>query len=394
MKKSLVALAVLGAFSGVALAEGGGVTVYGIIDVGIVSQNNAPTGTASCTGTGITLVCTPNTGHVTAFQDAQILPSIYGLKGSEDLGGGLKAGFDLEGGFKSANGNYNSSNGGLFGRQAVLTLGGDWGTVGGGLQLDPAFVAAIATEPRGMTDSLSSLAFWILSTLGNNTVLTGGIFDTNSVSYTYAGSGLYLGLLYSFGGVAGSTTANSEYSIGGSYTNSGFTVSAGYVEDKANVPAQNYTGASSKDDFVGVGYAFGPYAVRVQYAEFKFNYSPGPVDSGTAASDVKDIGVGFDWKSGANTVNFSYYRFKDDGSSPPAGVDVGGKTTELALLDTYNLSKRTAVYGQVARLKADSLTASSGPGASTFANGGIYLPANVVPGDSSTIIGIGMQHEF
>jgi len=395
MKKQLIAVAVCTALCGIAQAEGG-VTVYGIIDAGVMEQSKAPIPAAGSNPA--------TTGSVLGFVDGQILPSIYGLKGSEDLGGGLKAGFTLEGGFHSGNGGFNSTNGGIFGREAKMTLGGDWGTFGAGLQLDPALIASIATEPRGLTDSLSNLGLWIIATVGNGVKpgaaetgidLQGGIFDANSISYTYSANGLWVGLLYGFGGVAGSTAANSQTSLGASYTNSGFTVSAGWVQDKANA-GQNtpayYTGDNSQIDFIGAGYAMGPFAGRLQYAEFKFGYVPGSAATpGTASDDVKSIGLGFDWKAGANTLNLAYYRAKDD------GMNLGGKTTEIALLDTYALSKRTSVYGQIGSLKADAIvggTSPSGPGASVFLNGVVYTPAAANPGNTSTIIGVGMQHEF
>jgi predicted porin len=385
MKKQLLAVAVCGAFCGLAQADGPSVTVSGIIDVGVMEQSKAPNPTAANPA---------NTGSVLGFVDGQILPSIYALRGSEDLGGGLKAGFTLEGGFHSGNGGFNSSNGGLFGREAKMTLGGDWGTFGAGLQVDPALVAAIATEPRGMTDSLSNLGLWIITTVGNTNVpLQGGIFDANSISYTYSGNGLWVGVLYGFGGVAGSTAANSQTSLGASYTNSGITVSAGWVQDKANVgqgTATYYTGNNSVIDFVGVGYAMGPFAGRLQYNEFKFNYCAA-APCGTAGDDVKSIGLGLDWKAGANTLNLAYYRAKDD------GANLGGKTTEIALLDTYALSKRTSVYGQIGSLKADAIVGGaspSGPGASIFLNGVVYTPAAANPGNTSTLFGVGMQHSF
>jgi len=400
MKKSLVALAVLGAFSGLAQAEGS-VTLSGIIDVSVMSQSGVTPTAPNNTST---------TASVIGFVDGQILPSIYDLKGSEDLGGGLKAGFELQGGFSSGNGAVNSADGvligkGIFGREAKLTVGGDWGTIGAGLQVDPALVAAIATEPRGMTDSLSSLGYWIGATAGNGSggyVLTGGIFDQNSVSYSYSGNGLYLGLLYGIGGVAGSTTAGSVTSIGGSYTNSGFTISAGYAQDKADVAATaavaatattkavpattGYTGTNSQETVVGVGYAVGAFAVRLQYGEFKSGYGNNSNAStyGQAADDVKEVGIGFDWKDGANTVNLSYYNAKDDGPG------LGGKTTDFAILDTYGLSKRTSIYGQIGYVKADQTGAGASEQIAAFYTAG----GPPVPGNSSTVVGVGVQHTF
>jgi len=388
MKKQLIAVAVCGAFCGLAQAEGG-VTVYGILDASIMTASKAPAPTATNPA---------NTGSVIAFQDAAILPSIFGFSGKEDLGGGLKAGFTLEEGINVGTGQVNSSNGVLtnspmFGREAKLTLGGDWGTFGAGLQVDPALVAAIATEPRGMTDSFSMLEHWIVATIGAGpTILSGGIFDADSISYTYSGNGLTLGLLYGFGGVAGSTEAHSQESIGASYTNSGFTVSAGWAEGHAasTTTTPTYTGVSDEITFIGLGYATGPFAVRVQYGTFKNNYDL----TGTDHNDVKDIGIGADWKAGANTLNLAFYDAKDSGAGSVA-VPNGGKTTEIALLDTYSLSKRTSVFGQIASVKVDQQTASSGPGESG-ALGGVYTPVGVlaVSGATTTFINIGIQHTF
>jgi predicted porin len=384
MKKSLVALAVFGAFSGLAQADNSSVTLYGIVDAGVMTQSKTPGG---------------SNNSATGFVDAQILPSIYGLKGTEDLGGGLKAGFQLEGGFSTANGTHNSP-GVLqtqtFGREAKVTLGGDWGTVAAGLQVDPAFIANLGTEARGDTDSLSSLEHWIIGTLlngggtSNGVTLQGGIFDANALSYTYAGNGLYLGALYGFGGVAGSSSANQQLSIGASYKIAGFTVAGGYVKDKAASVAPAYTGDSSKIDHIGVGYDFAPFAVRLQYSQFKYNNSLLVTDG----DDVKDIGVGFDWSMAANKLNLAYYRSKDSGGAAVSviGNPVGGKTTEIALLDTYSLSKRTSVYGQLARVKADSNAGDSA------ALGGIYVTnaggLGAAAGMSTTYFGVGVQHTF
>jgi len=405
MKKSLVALAVFGAFSGLAQADGSSVTLYGIVDAGFMTQSKTPAAaSAYTTAPAGTLPGTLSGGSATGFVDGQILPSIYGIKGTDDLGGGMKAGFQLEGGLSTSNGTHNSPGvlqSQIFGREAKVTLGGDWGTIGAGLQVDPALVAAIGTEARGMTDSLSSLEHWIIGTFLNGSVapatgsgvgvsLQGGIFDANSLSYTYAGNGLYVGALYGFGGIAGSTSANRQLSLGVSYNIAGFTVAGGYVNDKAATVAPAYTGNSSVIDHIGVGYAVGPFAVRLQYAEFKYNNSL-LISNG---DDVKDIGLGFDWSAGANKLNLALYRSKDSGGAAASivGYTTGGKTNEIALLDTYSLSKRTSVFGQLASVKADSNAGDSA------ALGGIYTTTAgglaAVAGVSTVFFGVGVQHTF
>jgi len=370
LKKTLCSLMVLGAFASAAQAQTS-VTVYGIIDAAIMTQSN--------TGS-------PSKGRTTSFVDGSILPSVYGFKGTEDLGDGLKAGFNLEGGFNSGNGTHNSPGvyqTQLFGREAKVTLGGEWGTVGAGMQVDPGIIASIATEPRGLTDSFSMLEYWILATVGNNLAgggsLQGGIFDQNSLTYTYTKNGLYIGAEYGFGGVAGNTSANSTESVGVSYSIAGFVGSASFA--KANNSNPTVGGTGSQIDVFGLGYDFGNVAVRGQYGEFKSNY----IGGSTAASDVKAWGVGVDWKTSVgNKVNVAYYSAKDD------GIIGGGKTTELALMDIYALSKHTQVYAELTSVKAD---ANAGLSA---AIGGVYVPegSTAPAGLTTTFFGVGIQHAF
>lgn len=377
MKKSLYSFLALSALASVAHAQSS-VTVYGIIDAGISTQSNANSAGQ----------------RQTSFQDAMILPSIYGFKGTEDLGGGLKAGFNLEGGFNSANGTHNSPGvyqSQMFGREAKVTLGGDWGTIGLGEQTDPGLIASISTEPRGLTDSFSILEYWIGATLFNGGgpaptatgSLTGGIFDVNSITYTYAAKGLYLGLEYGFGGIAGSVSSGATASIGGSYSLAGFLISGSYAQANTVDPTGVTGGASKISDF-GLGYDFGSVAVRAQFADFKSSTAIFGGEGSNFSNNVKTWGIGADLKTGtANKVNLSYYDAKDDGAG------FGGKTTEIALMDTYSLSKRTDIYGQIVDVKVDD-----NAGMSSII-GGIYGSANTFALPGSTVyFGVGVQHKF
>ena len=111
MKKTLAALAVLGAFAGTAAAAD--VTMYGVVDTGFAytyeDTNAGPKEDAFAMQSGY------NSG------------SRFGLRGTEDLGNGLKVGFKLENGFTSDDGNFKYDNR-LFGREASLSLMGDFGT--------------------------------------------------------------------------------------------------------------------------------------------------------------------------------------------------------------------------------------------------------------------------
>src|SRR5690606_10200795 len=110
MKKSLLALAVLGTFSGAALAQSS-VTIYGVADAGIAYTDNGNPA-----------------GEQWSVESGQQSGSRLGFKGTEDLGGGLSAIFTLESGFNLDNGT-SAQGGRLFGRQAWVGLNGGFGTV-------------------------------------------------------------------------------------------------------------------------------------------------------------------------------------------------------------------------------------------------------------------------
>jgi len=361
-------LAVLGAFATAAQADSS-VTVFGTIDAGIMTANHA--GAAA-------------NQQVTAFQDGQMAPSVYGLKGHEDLGGGLHAGFELEGGMVSGTGiggsaNHTSNNGGLFGRQSFIELSGDFGKVKFGEQYDPALYAALWVDPRGLTDSFSSLGAWVSAYVFSGSVngagqILNGVFDVNSVSYEYSNSGFTVMGLYSFGGVAGSTAAGSIKSLGAWYKGGGWTVSGG-----VNVTDDVNGNRAVQGEVLGLGYADGPWAVRGSWTNFK-------VDSPVTTNEVSNTtiwGIGGDYKFGANTVNLSYFDAKNSDTA-------NDKTSWFALMDTYKLSKRTSVYAQIADV-------STGTAASitTTAFSPLYAPVGAASANNSTLyIGAGIQHSF
>ena len=151
MKKSLIALAVLAA-SGAAMAQSS-VTLYGVADAGvgkIKSQTYDPiTGTLGGNNdrsdkTEFISGSTMNNGN-----------SRLGVRGTEDLGGGLKAGFNFETGIDLDDGS--ATNSAFWARQANVWLGGNWGTLKLGRQFTPTYLAISTYELTG-TANYSVLA--------------------------------------------------------------------------------------------------------------------------------------------------------------------------------------------------------------------------------------------
>ena len=117
MKKSLFALAALGAFASVAQAQSS-VTLYGTYDVGIAYMTDVPA-VSSATSTSTTALTTV-LGSQLAYNESSFATSSWGMRGTEDLGGGMKANFNLESDILTNSGGSHSS--GLFRRAAWLSL--------------------------------------------------------------------------------------------------------------------------------------------------------------------------------------------------------------------------------------------------------------------------------
>jgi predicted porin len=217
MKKSLIALAVLGAFSGAASAQAN-VTLYGIIDIGIQynSQFSPTYGTHIDRGQ-VKAGSQQSTWGVESGYD---LGSRFGLRGSEALGGGLSAIFQLEAGFDASTG-ASAQGGLLFGRQAYAGLSSDkWGAV---------VLGRIATfsSGTGAFDMFSQIdpfqAGFGVNGIGSTFISANALRVDNAVAYVSpVWAGLKLGLAYSFN-IAGSETApqnqnSSAFASGLSYT--------------------------------------------------------------------------------------------------------------------------------------------------------------------------------
>lgn len=132
MKKSLLAIAAMTAFAGAAQAQSS-VTVYGILDVGIMGQTNSNNINGSTGGTSAGLggsgsASYPRNGNAVGFMAGGESANRIGFKGSEDLGGGTKAVFQLEQRFSSDNGSINAS--GLAGNGKTTTGMGNMSQTG------------------------------------------------------------------------------------------------------------------------------------------------------------------------------------------------------------------------------------------------------------------------
>ncbi|VXB49826.1 Porin [Burkholderia sp. 8Y] len=224
MKKTLIVAAVAASFATAASAQSS-VTLYGLVDAGLTFVNNvqAPVGDDHLKN------------NSWSMSGGNVNMSRWGLRGAEDLGGGMKAIFVLENGFDVSNGTSADSR--MFGRQAYVGLSTQAGTLTLGRQTD---AVADYLGPLSATGSWGGTYFAHPGDLDN---LDGNAFRVNNavkfVSANYAG--LSFAGAYAFSNGAGSFADNRAYSLGAGYANGPFKVGAAYTQ--ANGANATATGA-------------------------------------------------------------------------------------------------------------------------------------------------------
>lgn len=336
MKKSLLALAALGAFASAAHAQSS-VTLYGIIDAGLTYVNNVK---------GSSLF---------AMQSGILQGSRWGLKGSEDLGGGLKTVFQLENGFNTFTGKLGQ--GGLdFGRQAYVGLSStSFGTVTIGRQYDTIDDYVQPATLNGNWGAYFSHAGDIDNTDNAYRV-------NNSVKYASPSyNGLTFGGMYAFGGVAGAFGENSMFGLGAAYSSGPMYLTAAYEYNRNPVtqftdgnwvanssnPAQygafGYVGSSTtSSQIIGVGgtYAIGAAKLGLDYTNTKFDNANGTTSS-MVFNNIEFWGQYALTPATTLIAGDTYTMGKADyavtsGTKP--------KWNQFNVMADYALSKRTDVY--------------------------------------------------
>lgn len=294
MKKSFIALAVLSAVAGAASAQSS-VTLFGVVDVGVRHVDNAGTTQEQLSTDGM--------------QSSRL-----GVRGTEDLGGGLKAGFWLESAVNADTGTANATR--FWHRRATVSLSStSFGEVRLGRDLTPTWNALADFDVFG-TNGIGDTSLTYAALGGVDTKVR----SDNMVSYFLPST---LGGVYGQVSVAaGEGTAGKKYTGGRlGYRSGPIDVNAGYGQTEAN----------ANDDVklavFAASYDFGVVKVSGSVQEAKFQ-------------DAKDrhYNVGASVPFGASLVRASYSKSEGAGSLDGRDAD------QFALGYVYNLSKRTAVY--------------------------------------------------
>jgi predicted porin len=313
------------------------VTLYGLLDTGIDFANNV------------------DGGHLYQMASGVSAGSRWGVRGKEDLGGGLSAIFDLESGFNSTDGALGS--GLAFSRNAYVGIASQTaGTITLGRQWDP-LVDLI--EPFSLNDSYGG---WYFSHPNDMDNLDNGFAISNAVKYRSPTIGGFTGeALYSFGGQAGQFSNNSAYSAAASYTSGAFSMGAGYL--RVNDPEesiqsyQNGTGFTNAvyGDYLANARSQGIFAAGASCSIGRFkvmgNFTNVNFQQGDDGQDVKfqnyEIAGTFEATSQLNlAAGYTY----TDGRNHATNQEP--KYQQLNLSAEYELSKRTAVYALAALQRA------------------------------------------
>jgi len=195
MKKSLITLAVLGAFAGVAQAQAPAsvVTLYGSFDGGIRRTSN---------------VNANGDSNLTMGSNGTYNSNRLGFKGTEDLGGGNNAHFNLEIGFNTGTGTTDNAANTLFNRAANVGIGGAWGSIDLGRQYTVAF------KTVGTYDPFNYKYTGIIPAVG----ATAGVRNNNDVQYTGTFGAITARAEWALGEVAGSNSSGSTKAVGVGYS--------------------------------------------------------------------------------------------------------------------------------------------------------------------------------
>jgi len=333
MKKSLLAVAVAAALPAFAQAQSN-VTLYGIADVGVSWKDSGGTGAAGGTP-----------GGTMAIDSGIQSTSRWGIRGEEDLGGGLKAIFNYEGGFKTDTGQSDAMQtltptsttnpGGLFQRRAVAGVTGTFGQFLLGRDYTPGFSALGTWDILGYGMWGNALNFSVAN-VGN---FTGSpVRWSNSLQWISPNwSGFTLRGMYTAGeNQTDSKSRGNGYGLSGVYAAGPLTIAAFYesqkapgarsapIADGATVPKANSYG-------IGGQYNFGQFRIGGGYA----------IQDPDTSLKLQYWNIGGGMKLGPGEAMLQYSQMKESLSD--------AKSDTWAIAYAYPVSRRTNLYVTLAQ---------------------------------------------
>jgi predicted porin len=327
--------------------------VYGLIDAGVESLNHANAAQNSLTRV---ISGGKNTSR-------------WGFRGTEDLGGGLKAIFGLEGGILLDTGN---ADGALFKRQAFVGLEGDFGRLVLGRSFTTTYDFVILFDPLGYAPNYS----WATSTNASGPSKYGmtTAFD-NLVKYSGSTGEFKYGATIGLGEQAGNAADSRKYSVATSWTHNGLAVMGAYEQINANILPATLRRDETRAFHLAADYRSGDW--RLTAGMRGYTLESGKAATADVRADTYWTGVSYLFKP-ALTLTGAVYHVNV--KNVAAGQDAD--PTMYVVRSLYALSKRTDLYAAAAYAKAK--------------NGKLVSLSRDEPGFDTTQAGItaGIQHRF
>jgi len=337
MKKSLIVLAALTGFAGVASAQSS-VTLFGIADLAARNVKNGG-------------------GTIKSLSHSGSASTRLGLRGVEDLGGGMRASFWLEGTLSLDDGNPGGQN---WQRRSTISLSGGFGEVRLGRDYTPDFWNHTIFDPFATTGVGSSLN--IFTGVNNGFDL---VRANNSIGYFLPNMGGLYGQVMVAAGEGPTGRKHTGFRLG--YSGGGINVAFSMGSNEAGTAEYDRTN-------LGGSYAIGKGSLMVQYNKGK---AKGGTQNGQSITHYL---IGGRFPVGSGIVKASYG--KADGKGPTAATNARD-ATQMAFGYEQPLSRRTALFGHYARISNKS-------GSSATMTGGVPNRA----GSNVTGYEFGMRHSF
>lgn len=345
MKKSLIAVAALAATSAFAQSS---VSIYGVADVWFGSSK-----TTNTTAAGVS-----TSERQTLLGDGGVSSSRIGFKGTEDLGGGLKANFVLEQGFNMTNG-AQATTGQAFSRQANVGLSGAFGAVQLGKVWTP-YDDVRAANNDTFNANVAASTVWL------------GYEDNpnSTIKYTSPNFNGFTGSLsYSLGGdKTAAASASSVFSLGAQYANGPVSVGFAHQQQKQTGGASSVFSATPFGlTLAQLGLVNGNGKTKYTLINGSYNFGVAKLVGGfnTAKQDndtvadfkATEYNLGVEVPLASNLVlgvGYAQSKLKNDAATV-------AKSTGFSTALVYNLSKRTAAYAavKIAKNKAQNSSLES-----------------------------------
>jgi len=371
------------------------VTLYGTVASGVEYVNNIDKGA----GDGAS-----GKSSSVHFNDlTNNWPSLWGVRGSEDLGGGLSAVFTIESGFNTGNGT-SQQGGRLFGRQAFVGLKGDWGQLSFGRQYNMLNVALRRVDFLGPNIfGLGSFDTYIPNTRMDNAITYAGEFDGFQVGALWARGRDTLGspdtpARTNCGVNYAESSACQAYSFMLGYNTSDWGVAGAYDVISGNTTSNFYNLNKDQDDTrwtLNGWVKFEDWKFSLMYLNRKNDVeilnqwsARHALPTGSSLGKRSNLwSLNAAWQATPEVLldgSINYIDYKD------AADTVGKRDTNAWLYvvrSQYFLSKRTSLYAQAAYVKNKGLTSISAT------NGNARSPAPRL-GGNQTALGVGIRHNF